>query len=257
MARRGTQSSRRRQAPRSRLRPILIGALATAGTAVVGLVVADLYGGVRGSLDAPLSAVVRPATGCPGARYAVPRSSVPSSAEPGEFSSDWAYAAGGLDLRPIYFLSVQGDSSDSVVLHDLRVVGVQRVQPPDDVVGFHTCAGGGDVYPRRFKVEVTPERGSVTPTVGDVDIPGDELDPAPSFPYKVSSSDPEVFWLDVSSSCYCEWHLRLEWTSGSRSGSTEVLLAGRPFRTAPDLGLPGAPEDSFQVGWDGSVAGPS
>ncbi len=221
-----------------RARRVVGGAVAAVGTAVVGVVAADFYQGTRESLGAPLSVQVASESSCPAGSFVVPRSALPKRAEPGTVHTGWAYSKGGLDLNPLYYLTVQGDSEESVVLHSLSVVDVNRVSPPPDAVAFRTCVGGGDLYRRRFDLKVGEAGSSVEAVSGDKDEPSDGADPAPKFPYKVSSSDPEVFWLMVKTQCYCEWKLRLKWTSGSRSGSADVTLDGRSFRTGPTSGGP-------------------
>jgi hypothetical protein len=53
------------------------------------------------------------------------------------------------------------------------------------------------------------------------------------FPYRVSSSDPEVFHLyAVTEFCDCQWEARLRWTVAGEPGTTTIRNGERPFRTA-------------------------
>lgn len=57
--------------------------------------------------------------------------------------------------------------------------------------------------------------------------------PAKDFPYRVSSTDVEVFHLDAHVEGHdVTWYLELEWTSGGRSGTLRVDDGGLPFRTS-------------------------
>jgi hypothetical protein len=53
------------------------------------------------------------------------------------------------------------------------------------------------------------------------------------FPYKVSESDPEVFFVTAHTSGHdVRWYLELDWSSGSRSGTVRIDDHGKPFRTS-------------------------
>lgn len=57
--------------------------------------------------------------------------------------------------------------------------------------------------------------------------------PAKDFPYRVSSTDVEVFHIDAHVEGHdVTWYLELEWTSGGRSGTLRIDDRGEPFRTS-------------------------
>ena len=105
---------------------------------------------------------------------------------------------------------------------------------PEPFVIVHKCHGGGDLFPRLFDVNFTNDGATIEAHTGDVDEPGDGLDPAIGFPYTVSSTDPEVFSVTTSGYCYCTWQMELDWVSGGESGSTPLQLNDGPFRTATE-----------------------
>ncbi|MBO1337836.1 helix-turn-helix transcriptional regulator [Streptomyces sp. VRA16 Mangrove soil] len=126
-------------------------------------------------------------------------------------------------------LTVQGTGADTVVLEDLhvRVVGKAAPLAWNDYAMGVGC--GGSVETKSFDVDL--DNGSPTVTVrnGQRD-----------FPYKVSESDPEVFYVTAHSKAHdVRWELTLDWTSGSRHGTVRVDNSGIPFRTSANAGRPG------------------
>lgn len=206
-----------------------------AGTAFVGLIVADVYGRLTDDTpDRPLTAVAEAATDCPGGSFVVPAALLEDLPPSTALDSAWVREHGGFDDSPVYLLTVQGTSSTAVVLQGLRVVDVERRVAPEAPVGLSRCFGGGDVYPRRFEVDLDAPQPVVVPVGGDLDIPGDGADPAVTFPYSVDAGDPEVFWVTVANrACYCSFALELFWNSGGEFGATQIELDGGAFTVAP------------------------
>ncbi|WP_069759385.1 helix-turn-helix transcriptional regulator [Streptomyces sp. LUP47B] len=126
-------------------------------------------------------------------------------------------------------LTVQGTGEDTVVLNSLHVRVLTKGAPlawNDYSMGVG-CGGG--VGTKTFDVDL--DNGSPTVTVknGQRD-----------FPYKVSESDPEVFYVTAHTKAHdVRWDLSLDWSSGDRSGTVHLDNAGRPFRTSADAGRPG------------------
>ncbi len=60
-------------------------------------------------------------------------------------------------------------------------------------------------------------------------------DPAVSFPYKVTSSDPEELLVSArTAGCDCRWYLELEWSAGGRTGTVRITDGGsRSARAGP------------------------
>lgn len=76
-----------------------------------------------------------------------------------------------------------------------------------------------------------------------------------NFPYKISTTDPEVFHFSVRTArCDCSWHLEIEWTSNGKIGAYRLDNGGKPFRTLAlksDIWQP----VGLYVGKDGTVTG--
>ncbi|MET9786708.1 transcriptional regulator [Streptomyces canus] len=126
-------------------------------------------------------------------------------------------------------LTVQGTGEDTVVLNSLHVRVLAKGAPlawNDYSMGVG-CGGG--VGTKSFDVDLDDGSPTVTVKNGQRD-----------FPYKVSESDPEVFYVTAHTKAHdVRWDLSLDWTSGDRSGTVHLDNAGRPFRTSADAGRPG------------------
>ena len=149
----------------------------------------------------------------------------------------WARALGGVDGGAMKLeLTVQGASQQAVVLNSIRVQVLSRrapVQQPAFSMG-EGCGSG--IEPQSFDVDLDDSRPSLTPVAGKQ---GDETVPAKDFPFRVSSSDVEVFDLDAHVEGHdVSWYLELEWSSGGRTGTLRVDDGGRPFRTSSIAGRP-------------------
>ncbi|WP_405937393.1 helix-turn-helix domain-containing protein [Streptomyces sp. NBC_00726] len=149
----------------------------------------------------------------------------------------WARALGGVDGGAMKLeLTVQGTSAQAVVLTGLRVkVLSQRapVQQPAFSMG-EGCGSG--IEPQSFDVDLDDSRPALRPVAGKQ---GDETVPAKDFPFRVSSSDVEVFDLDAHVEGHdVSWYLELDWSSGGRTGTLRVDEGGKPFRTSSIAGRP-------------------
>ncbi|WP_374223127.1 hypothetical protein [Streptomyces sp. FH025] len=88
---------------------------------------------------------------------------------------------------------------------------------------------GGEVDTKSFDIDL--DKGSPVIT-----LQGGQRD----FPYKVSKSDPEVFYVTVHTKAHdVRWDLSLDWSSGGRRGTVRVDNGGTPFRTSADVNRPG------------------
>ncbi|WP_437046482.1 helix-turn-helix domain-containing protein [Streptomyces sp. enrichment culture] len=144
----------------------------------------------------------------------------------------WVAAMGAVPSgRQFLTLTVQGTGEETVVVKDLKVRTVGKRSPlawNDYVMGYPGVGCGGGVTTRSFAVALDAARPAVVPQAG-----GDD------FPFKVSESDPEVYYVLADASAYdVSWYLELEWSSGSRSGTLEIGDDGRPFRTSGNNGRP-------------------
>ncbi|MCG0283600.1 helix-turn-helix transcriptional regulator [Streptomyces sp. PSAA01] len=142
----------------------------------------------------------------------------------------WAAAYGAVSSgEQRVALTVQGTGKDTVVLEALHVRVVAKGAPlawNDYSMGVG-C--GGDVETKSFDVDL--DNGSPTVTVKNGQ--GD-------FPYKVSESDPEVFYVTAHTKAHdVRWDLALDWSSGDRHGTVHLDNNGAPFRTSAAAGRPG------------------
>ncbi|MET7733933.1 helix-turn-helix transcriptional regulator [Streptomyces sp. NPDC005402] len=142
----------------------------------------------------------------------------------------WAAAYGAVSSgEQRVALTVQGTGEETVVLNALHVRFLTKDAPPawNDYSMGVGCGGG--VGSKSFDIDL--DNGSPTVTVknGQRD-----------FPYKVSESDPEVFYISAHTTAHdVRWDLSLDWSSGDRSGTVRIDNDGSPFRTSADVGRPG------------------
>ncbi|MFI8490501.1 helix-turn-helix domain-containing protein [Streptomyces rubrogriseus] len=124
--------------------------------------------------------------------------------------------------RQTAVLTVQGTGPETVVLKDLHVRVVSS-GPALDWNQYAMGVGcGGQVNTKAFDVSLDLGTPTAAPIGGQRD-----------FPYSVSESDPEVFYVSAHTSEHdVSWYLELEWSSGGRQGTTRVDDHGKPFRTS-------------------------
>ncbi|MGW5769508.1 helix-turn-helix domain-containing protein [Streptomyces longwoodensis] len=142
----------------------------------------------------------------------------------------WAAAYGAVSSgEQEVALTVQGTGEDTVVLEALHVRVLSKGAPlawNDYSMGVG-CGGG--VGTKTFDVDL--DAGSPTVGVKNGQRP---------FPYKVSESDPEVFYVTARTDAHdVRWDLTLDWSSGSRRGTVRIDNSGTPFRTSAGTGRPG------------------
>ncbi|MGW3290352.1 helix-turn-helix domain-containing protein [Streptomyces sp. NPDC001002] len=141
----------------------------------------------------------------------------------------WVKALGGVAAgEQMLALTVQGTGKATVVLESLHVRVVDKSAPlawNDFEMGVG-CGGG--VGTASFGVDLDAGRPSASPKAGQRD-----------FPYKVSESDPEVFYVFADAKAHnVSWYLELEWSSGDKSGVVRIDDQGNPFRTSGNVGRP-------------------
>ncbi|MEU1535605.1 helix-turn-helix domain-containing protein [Streptomyces fagopyri] len=141
----------------------------------------------------------------------------------------WVAALGGVaGGRQMLALTVQGTGKATVVVEGLHVRVLEKNAPlawNDYAMGVG-CGGG--VETRSFAVDLDAGRPVTAPRAGQRD-----------FPYKVSESDPEVFYVFADAQAHdVSWYLELDWSSGSKSGTVRVDDRGKPFRTSGSVGRP-------------------
>ncbi|MET7702927.1 helix-turn-helix transcriptional regulator [Streptomyces sp. NPDC005485] len=141
----------------------------------------------------------------------------------------WVAALGGVaGGQQMVALTVQGTGKATVVLDALHVRVVDKEAPlawNDYTMGVG-CGGG--VKTASFHVDLDAGRPATEPRAGQRD-----------FPYKVSESDPEVFYVFADVQAHnVSWYLELDWSSGRKSGTVRVDDRGKPFRTSGNVGRP-------------------
>ncbi|WP_427166692.1 helix-turn-helix domain-containing protein [Streptomyces sp. C1-1] len=141
----------------------------------------------------------------------------------------WVSALGGVPGgEQMLALTVQGTGKATVVLEAMHVRVVDKSAPlawNDFAMGVG-CGGG--VRTAAFGVDLDAGRPALAPKDGQRD-----------FPYKVSESDPEVFYVFADARAHnVSWYLELDWSSGDRQGTVRVDDHGRPFRTSGNVGRP-------------------
>ncbi|OQD52863.1 transcriptional regulator [Streptomyces phaeoluteigriseus] len=144
----------------------------------------------------------------------------------------WVAAHGAVSSGSQFLqVTVQGTGEETVVVDGLKVRTVQKRSPlgwNDYAMGYPGVGCGGGVPTHYFTVALDAARPAVVPEAGHDD-----------FPFKVSESDPEVYYIDADASAYdVSWTLELSWSSGSRHGTLIVDDRGRPFRTSGNNGRP-------------------
>ncbi|WP_234442624.1 helix-turn-helix domain-containing protein [Streptomyces sp. FxanaA7] len=192
-------------------------------------------GGADASLPVPLNVKVEPYTWedpC-SQRYLADRTPARVAPPPLEqdapawVSSEGAVASGEQFLT----LTVQGTGEETVVVRSLKVRMTDKRSPlawNDYAMGYPGVGCGAGVPTRSFTIALDAARPDVQPKAG-----------SRNFPYSVSRSDPEVYYITADASAYyVSWYLELEWTAGSRSGTLRLDDDGRPFRTSGNNGRP-------------------
>ncbi|MFF3652157.1 helix-turn-helix domain-containing protein [Streptomyces sp. NPDC002181] len=156
----------------------------------------------------------------------------------------WVGAVGAVSAGEQYVtLTLQGTGKETVVLDSLTVRMAGKRAPlawNDYAMGYPGVGCGAGVPTRSFTVALDAVRPAVVPEAGQ-----------PNFPFKVSESEPEVFYVKADASAYdVSWYLELAWSSGSRHGTVTIDNNGKPFRTSGHNGRPGY---EFPLGGDGWV----
>ncbi|WP_405659501.1 helix-turn-helix domain-containing protein [Streptomyces sp. RK9] len=141
----------------------------------------------------------------------------------------WVRAMGGVQAAGGFVeITLQGTGDDTVVLERLDV-DVRSKSAPLKWNSYQSGNGcGGPVGIKSFDVDLDRAQPTAVPKSGQR-----------NFPYKVSESDPEVFYIEVGTKNFdALWSLNLQWSSGGRSGVLRIDDGGKPFRTSSDRGRP-------------------
>jgi hypothetical protein len=196
----------------------------TVGVGCIALIAAVLaIPALQRPQDEPLTASLGFGAECE--RFAVPSGLLPSVPTDDGLDAKWVYNHDGATSGSMLSLTVQGKTQDAVILHGLRVVDLKAQDPPSDVADILPC---GRVYQqvvpvRYFEVNLSDPPQIRSSPAPEPDPYTGKIEPATTFPYQVSNTDPEVFVLIATGpACFCDWRLALDWTSGGRSGTTII-----------------------------------
>ncbi|MEU1374516.1 helix-turn-helix transcriptional regulator [Streptomyces triculaminicus] len=142
-------------------------------------------------------------------------------------------------------ITLQGTGTSTVVLEELHV----RVDSTNAPLAWNTYATGvgcgGDVATRSFGVDLDAGSPALTPIAGQR-----------AFPYKVSRTDPEVFYVKADAKQHdVRWHLEVQWSSGGRRGVFRIDDQGRPFRTSGSTGRPSYQQPLGDTRWSPAPQG--
>jgi hypothetical protein len=205
-------------------------------TPLLALVVTDLYDRLKKIIvePVPFDVVVKQDDSCPNGSWIFPVG-FETRMLPGfdQLNSRWAYRHGGYSVeRSVIELSLQGKGDKVVVLHGLQVEVAERRSPPAGVIvtkchiRLHEA-----VNTRRFEIDLDEREPVAVPR--QTQNLRTEPDETPQFPYVISSSEPEIFEIFAyAKDCLCSWTAELDWTSGEKSGTVNVLSGTGLFKTS-------------------------
>ncbi|MEU4270313.1 helix-turn-helix transcriptional regulator [Streptomyces sp. NPDC026092] len=232
---------------------VVCGALAVVGTVTLGAVL--LPGKTReraAEPPAPLTWTVASDIWKGGCAYTYLMERTPPPPPEAADARGWAAAQEAVDGgETLVRVSVQGKGAAAVVLQALHVRVVERGAPLSWAAYRMGDGCGGAVTPRLFDVDLDRPR-PVARALDGYDASGEEgrTLPAISFPYAVTSSDPEELLVTArTAGCDCRWYLELVWSSEGRSGTVRITDDGQPFRTAPVAGRPLFAYDDVNRRW--------
>jgi hypothetical protein len=139
----------------------------------------------------------------------------------------WAHAHGGVDAtESLVRVSISGASAAATDLQQLRVRLVRCQAPMRGTLLTYSGLGSG-IGARYFMIHLDRR----APVAQYVDKNGRIKRDQP-FPLRVTDSDQEVFDITAGTTRRdCQWELLLDWTAGSRHGTTVINNHGKPFRT--------------------------
>ncbi|MFF2011645.1 helix-turn-helix domain-containing protein [Streptomyces sp. NPDC058195] len=143
----------------------------------------------------------------------------------------WARALGGVDGGSMQLeITVQGRSKQAVVVNGIHVRTLSRKAPLAWSAYSMGEGCGSGVIPQSFDIDLDDDGPVLRPVAGQR---GDERLPPKHFPFRVSSTDVEVFDLQAHVEGHdVSWYLELEWSSGGRTGMLRIDDGGKPFRTS-------------------------
>jgi hypothetical protein len=149
-------------------------------------------------------------------------------AERGRFS--WAKAMDGIDAHStVLRLVIRGRADEPVILHALEVEKVADEPPLEGTLLSYLGQGAGQVV-RFFDIDLDQDPAKV-------EYVGESGTPAVLFPYRVSSSELEVFDIRATTlKSYVKWRLVLRYSAAGKNDALVIDDGGRPFETTSGKG---------------------
>jgi hypothetical protein len=134
---------------------------------------------------------------------------------------------GGVDAwETLTRVTISGASAAATDLQQLRVRLVHCQAPLHGSLLGYLGLGSG-MGARYFSVDLDRDTPIAEYVAKDGRLKKDQ-----PFPLRVTDSDQEVFDLMATATRRdCQWELLLDWTAGSRHGTTVLNDHGKPFRT--------------------------
>ncbi|MEU8661679.1 hypothetical protein [Actinoplanes philippinensis] len=202
---------------------------------VIALVSLLWIGFLRADVDPDftLQAAVKASGSECGGGYVVPGESGELEEVPRTGLEGWAAENGGIAAEQLAItLTIDTENEEKVTLHDIRPVVTKRSAPSAGTqVSIVGC--GGDLAYRWMSLDFDadpPKRSVEFNQDYEEELPPAERKPI-AFPYSVSSTDPENFYLYNSTSRDdVEFHLEIDWAFHGRRGTLRVDDNGSPFR---------------------------
>jgi hypothetical protein len=146
--------------------------------------------------------------------------------------------------------AVFGTGEDAVLLHDIRIVLLER-RAPTGFAAFYGVSGSQQEV-RRFAIDFTatpPRLASPPPSGSASKSPAVGAKPE-EVNLRVARTDPEVISFKVDKiNCDCTWVVDFDWVSPSGRGTFRVDNDGAPFRStsAPRLACDRDPQGACDL----------
>ncbi len=207
-----------------------------------------------------IDAIVYDGLGCPPSTGLIYPSSVtpnltdtdPPGTGPEQNGQTWDQAPaafGAVDPFPVTLtINVTGTSAAEATISGLDIHVLSR-KPKVEGVWLNSaneCGGGGNFTYGNYDLDA--EYPYLQPAST---LPQSEQPYALKFPYAVTQSDGEYFYLTIDSkTCECSWDAVLTWVDGTTNGSFVIDDNGQPFQDSSTAGL-------TNTTWSSNFASPS
>ncbi|MEU3010108.1 hypothetical protein [Nocardia asteroides] len=131
------------------------------------------------------------------------------------------------------WITLRARSADlPVMITDLNVEVIERL-PALDGAWVAARGWGGERTGRYMVVDLDGWTPRVLEMANYVEQPGENNRAVPmKFPYQISTQDYELFYVEVRTTQYVKWRIRIEWSTGVTAGTTIIDDQGRPFEVS-------------------------